>query len=147
MLHYCMHTLVPEAFCYSLFTSFATQTTSFIFSYWHEALTAEKRKPLVKTVGSLTLMPSAFDCHFRLDNTFNYCTNHRIGSIKYLWRWEWSVYTFTGRCGELLVYQWIFLPGKGKVFVINGFSSPGRVRVSLWCWCTIQWYCKFCRSW
>ena len=33
---------------------------SFIFFYWHEALRAEKRKPLVKTVGILTFMPSAF---------------------------------------------------------------------------------------
>ena len=31
------------------------------FFNWHEALRAEKRKPLVATVGNLTFMPSAFD--------------------------------------------------------------------------------------
>ena len=36
----------------------------FICFYWHEALRAEKRKPLVKTVGNLTFMPSAFDRRF-----------------------------------------------------------------------------------
>ena len=35
-----------------------------IFFYWHEALRAEKRKPLVATVGNLTFMPSAFDRRF-----------------------------------------------------------------------------------
>ena len=34
------------------------------FSSWHEALRAEKRKPLVATVGNLTFMPSAFDRRF-----------------------------------------------------------------------------------
>ena len=35
----------------------------FIFKFvsWHEALRAEKRKPLVAAVGNLTFMPSAFD--------------------------------------------------------------------------------------
>ena len=56
-------TLVPEAFFYSLLTKFARRTASFIFC-WHEALTAEKRKPLVETVGNLTFMPSAFDRRF-----------------------------------------------------------------------------------
>ena len=36
----------------------------FFFNNWHEALRAEKRKPLVKTVGILTFMPSAFDRRF-----------------------------------------------------------------------------------
>ena len=49
-------TLVPEAFFYSLWANFATR----IF-YRQEALRAEKRKPLVATVGNLTFMPSAFD--------------------------------------------------------------------------------------
>ena len=35
-----------------------------IFFYWHEALRAEKGKPLVATVGNLTFMPSAFDRRF-----------------------------------------------------------------------------------
>ena len=39
-------TLVPEAFFYSFLANFATR--------WHEALRAEKRKPMVKTVGILT---------------------------------------------------------------------------------------------
>ena len=34
------------------------------FFYWKEALRAEKRKPLVATVGNLTFMPSAFDRRF-----------------------------------------------------------------------------------
>ena len=57
-------TLVPEAFLYSLLANFATRTASFNCFYWHEALRAEKRKPLVKTVGNLTFMPSAFDRRF-----------------------------------------------------------------------------------
>ena len=32
--------------------------------YWHEALRAEKRKHLVKTLGILTFMPLAFDRRF-----------------------------------------------------------------------------------
>ena len=30
-----------------------------------------------------------------------------------------SMFTFMGMCGELLLYQRIFLPGKGKVFVVE----------------------------
>ena len=63
-----------------------------IFSYWHEALRAEKRKPLVATVGNLTFMPSAFDRRFWLEDIFNCSMSHMIGWIKYLWGWEWSVY-------------------------------------------------------
>ena len=59
-----LHTLVPEAFLYSLLANFVTRTSSFNFFYWHEALRAEKRKPLVWTVGNLTFMPSAFDRRF-----------------------------------------------------------------------------------
>ena len=59
-----IYTLVPEAFLYSLLANFATRTASFNCFYWHEALRAEKRKPLVKTVGNLTFMPSAFDRRF-----------------------------------------------------------------------------------
>ena len=29
------------------------------------------------------------------------------------------MFTFMGRCGELLLYQRIFLPGKDKVFVVS----------------------------
>ena len=50
---------VPEAFFYSLLANFAMRSASFIFFGWHEALRAEKRKPLVETVGNLTFMPSA----------------------------------------------------------------------------------------
>ena len=60
------------------------------FFYWHKALREEKRKPLVKTVGILTFMPSAFDCCFWLENIFNCSTSHRIGWIKYLWGCDWS---------------------------------------------------------
>ena len=63
-----------------------------IFFYWHEALRAEKRKPLVATVGNLTFMPSAFDRRFWLADFFNCSMSHMIGWIKYLWGWEWSVY-------------------------------------------------------
>ena len=55
----------------------------FYFFYWHEALRAEKRKPLVKTVGSLTFMPSAFDRCFWLENIFNCFTSHMTGWTKY----------------------------------------------------------------
>ena len=30
-----------------------------------------------------------------------------------------SMFNFMGMCGELLLYQRIFLPGKGKVFVVE----------------------------
>ena len=46
----CMHTLVPEAFFYSLLANFATRTASYIF-FIGTKLRAEKRKPLVATVG------------------------------------------------------------------------------------------------
>ena len=46
-----------------------------------EALRAEKRKPLVKTVGILTFMPSAFDRRFWLEDIFNCSTSHMIGWI------------------------------------------------------------------
>ena len=42
----------------------------FYFFYWHEALRAEKRKLLVKTVGILIFMPSAFDRCFWLGDIF-----------------------------------------------------------------------------
>ena len=84
-------TLVPEAFLYSLLANFATRTASFNCFYWHEALRAEKRKPLVKTVGNLTFMPSAFDRRFWLEDIFYCSASHMIGWIKYLWGWEWSV--------------------------------------------------------
>ena len=58
-------TLVLEAFFYSFLANFATRTAYFIiFLNCHEALRAEKRKPLVKTVGIVTFMPSAFDRRF-----------------------------------------------------------------------------------
>ena len=85
-------TLVPEAFFYSLLANFATRTASYIFFSLHEALRAEKRKPLVATVGNLTFMPSAFDRRFWLEDIFNCSIGHMIGWIKYLWGWEWSVY-------------------------------------------------------
>ena len=46
-----------------------------------EALRAEKRKPLVKTVGILTSMSSAFDRRFWLEDIFNCSTSHMIGWI------------------------------------------------------------------
>ena len=67
-------TLVPEAFFHPFLANFATWTTSFSFFYWHEGLRAEKRKPLVKTFGILTFMPSAFDRHFWLEDIFNCST-------------------------------------------------------------------------
>ena len=94
-------TLVPEAFFYSLLANFATRIASYIiFFYWHEALRAEKRKPLVATVGNLTFMPSAFDRRFWLEDIFNCSMSHMIGWIKYLWGWEWSVYV------HLYGYMW-----------------------------------------
>ena len=71
--------------------NFATQTASFIlFFYWHEALRAEKLNPLVKTVGILTLMPSASDRRFWLEDIFNCSTSHMIRWITYLWGCYWS---------------------------------------------------------
>ena len=60
------------------------------FFYWHKALRVEKRKPLVKTIGILTFMSSAFDCCFWLEDIFNCSTSHIIGWIKYLWGCDWS---------------------------------------------------------
>ena len=91
-----LSTLVPEAFLYSLLANFATRTASFF--YWHDALRAEKRKPLVATVGNLTSMPSAFDRRFWLEHIFNCSMRHMIGWIKYLWGWEWSVFVHLYGC-------------------------------------------------
>ena len=55
-----------------------------LFFYWHEAMRAEKRKPLVKTVGILTFMPSVFDSLFWLEDIFNCSTSHMVG-------WMWLV--------------------------------------------------------
>ena len=113
-------TLVPEAFFYSLLANFATRTASCIFFYWHEALRAEKRKPLVATVGNLTFMPSAFDRRFWL-RTF-------LIALWVIWLDGLNIFgdgsgvymfTFMGMCGELLLYQRILLPGKAKVFVVE----------------------------
>ena len=49
-----------------------------LFFYWHEALRAEERKPLVKTVGILTFMPSAFDRRFWLEDIFNSYQEKRL---------------------------------------------------------------------
>ena len=50
-------TLIPEAFFYSFFGKFCDANRFFYFFYWHEALRAEKRKPLVKVIHeNLTLM-------------------------------------------------------------------------------------------
>ena len=58
-------TLVLERLFVLFVGKFAKRNASFIiFFYWHEALRAEERKPLVKTVGILTFMPSAFDRRF-----------------------------------------------------------------------------------
>ena len=61
-----------------------------LYFFWHEALRAEKRKSLVKTVVILTFMPSGFDRHFWLEDIFNCSTSHLIGWIKYLWGCDWS---------------------------------------------------------
>ena len=42
-----------------------------------------------------------------------------------------SIFTFMGRCGELLIYQRIFLPGKGKVFVVSLAGRDSRWVLSL----------------
>ena len=71
--------LFPEALFYSFLANFATRTASFIFFYWQEALRAKKRKPLVKTVGILTFMPSASERRLWLEDIFNCSTSHMIG--------------------------------------------------------------------
>ena len=42
-----------------------------------------------------------------------------------------SIFTFMGRCGELLLYQRIFLPGKDKVFVVSLADRDSRWVLSL----------------
>ena len=91
-LRYNNSTLVPEAFFYSFSATFATWTTSFILFLigtkgWELMM---KRKPLVKTVGILTFMPSAFDRCFWLEDIFNCSMSNMIGWIKYLWGCDWS---------------------------------------------------------
>ena len=50
---------------------------------------AEKKKLLVKTVGILTFMPSAFDRRFWLENISNCSTSHMIAWSKYLSGCDW----------------------------------------------------------
>ena len=52
-----------------------------LFFYWHETLKAKKRKPLVKTIGILTFMSSAFDRHFWLEDIFDCSMSLMIGWI------------------------------------------------------------------
>ena len=42
-----------------------------------------------------------------------------------------SILTFMGRCGELLLCQRIFLPGKDKVFVVSLADRDSRWVLSL----------------
>ena len=44
-----------------------------------------------------------------------------------------SIFTFMGRCGELLLYQRIFLPGKEKVFVVSRWVLSLRVFSKIFC--------------
>ena len=81
--------------------------------HWHEALRAEKRKPLVATVRNLIFMPSAFDRRFWLEDIFNCSTSHMIGWIKYLWGWEWSAYV------HLYGYVW-------RTFALSTDSLTGE---------------------
>ena len=82
----------PRGFLLFFISKFCDANRFLYFFYWHEALRAEKIKPLVATVGNLTFMPSAFDRRFWLEDIFNCSMSHMIGWIKYLWGWEWSVY-------------------------------------------------------
>ena len=54
----------PRGFLLFFIGKFCDANRFLYFFYWHEALRAEKRKPLVATVGNLTFMPSAFDRRF-----------------------------------------------------------------------------------
>ena len=90
----------PSGFLLFFIGKFCDANRFLNFFYWHEALRAEKRKPLVATVGNLTFMPSAFDRRFWLEHIFNCSMSHMIGWIKYLWVWEWSVYV------HLYGYEW-----------------------------------------
>ena len=54
-------TLVLEAFLFFLRKFCDANRFFYFFFYWQEALSAEKRKSLVKTIGILTFTPSAFD--------------------------------------------------------------------------------------
>ena len=54
----------PRGFLLFFIGTFCDANRFLNFFYWQEALRAEKRKPLVATVGNLTSMPSAFDRRF-----------------------------------------------------------------------------------
>ena len=43
-----------------------------------------------------------------------------------------AIFTFMGGCGELLLYQRIFLPGKGNVFVVSFVVYSFADRDSPW---------------
>ena len=61
----------PRGFLLFFLGKFCDTNRFFYFFHWHKALRAEKRKPLVKTVESLTFMPSAFERRFWLGDIFN----------------------------------------------------------------------------
>ena len=54
----------PRGFLLFFIGKFCDANRFLNFFYWYEALRAEKRKPLVATVGNLTFMPPAFDRRF-----------------------------------------------------------------------------------
>ena len=51
-----------------------------------------------------------------------------------------SIFTFMGRCGELLLYQRIFLPGKDKVFADRDSRWLLSLRVFSKIFC--RWFLK-----
>ena len=62
---FCTNLPWSQRLSFILYWQILRRESLIIFSfYWHEALRAEKRKPLVATVGNLTFMPSAFDRRF-----------------------------------------------------------------------------------
>ena len=109
----------PRGFLLFFIGKFCDANRFFYFCCCHEALRAAKREPLVETVGNLTL------CHQLLTVVSDwriFLIALRVISLDGLNIFGdgsgVSVLTFMGRCGELLLYQRIFSPGKGKIFVI-----------------------------
>ena len=54
----------PRGFLLFFLGKFCDMKCFCYFFHWHEVLRAEKGKPLVKTVGIVTFVPSAFDRRF-----------------------------------------------------------------------------------
>ena len=128
-------TLVPEAFFYSLLANFATRTAFYIFF-----LGTKRWEPRKESLWSRPLGTS-LSCHQLLTVVSDWRTF--LIALRVIWLDGLnifgdgsgvSIFTFMDMYRELLLYQWILLPWKGKVFVVELAYN------SIWC-------CKLRRSW